>query len=837
MIIALQNGLPFNSAFLRTIVLAALLTASFTMAPTRNARGQTISQAEADQIRNDLYANRGTELSKLRQRLALTEFYLSRKKPRTDSAFLYLNLADTIAKRKGTEADQTAVTMLRVKALLADGDTTKSSALFRQILSRYHKEGNKQAEAEMLYKYACSRLFETFYSFQPYSYSGVRKSGYLQGVLQDLTRSGKLAAEISDRQLEARAQLQIAYALYYQREMDKAQAIVNSLILFYKQHKLPGLYEVYTFNSRLENYKGRYTLAIKYGLDALRAAEAEKETQRLICIYPLLIENYHRAEMTDEAIKAYSTYKVLQKQPGRQVDPLYLFLFAKISKKLGEQKELIRTLNDINPDNRFYGSADRMNVFDALAELNESIGDYALAQQYHYKARANAALAPPLVKLRLDLDLGVFYSKWGKYDSAAVYLNRVLDPANHVAEQNLRTANLYAFKVDSARSDYGSALKHFKEYYRLQDKLSGVEVKSRIQDLRLAYETEKKEQDIFLLRNKLKLEQVLKAAREKDIKLLKNKVRLRDYETAVKERDIVLLRTKVNLAHFQSADKEKSILLLKNEAKMQQNNLQKSKLIRNVMIIGTALLVTILLLLYRQILLKKHANDQIARKNTELTTLVHDKEMLMKEIHHRVKNNLHIVTSLLESQAAFLSDDALSAIQDSRQRVEAMSLVHQKLYLTDNVNLVDMSTYIRELVSFLRESFGIRSNIAYTLDIDPVGLEIAKAIPLGLIINETVTNSVKYAFPDNRPGEIRISLKYLTDRLVVFSVTDNGIGMPEQVFATTELKSLGMELIRGLSNDMEGQLEITVANGTCIKLSFDHVAKNEIEASSFDGRI
>src|SRR5690606_9508998 len=150
-----------------------------------------------------------------------------------------------------------------------------------------------------------------------------------------------------------------------------------------------------------------------------------------------------------------------------------------------------------------------------------------------------------------------------------------------------------------------------------------------------------------------------------------------------------------------------------------------------------------------------------------------------REIHHRVKNNFHIVASLLEIQSSYLKNKAaLSAIQDSQRRIHSMSIIHQKLYQSDSLSIIHMPEYIYELVEYLKDSYAVRKEIGFTLKIENIALDQAIAITLGLILNEAITNSLKYAFSKTDHGRIAISLKYVTDSHILLTIQDNGSGLP-----------------------------------------------------------
>lgn len=175
--------------------------------------------------------------------------------------------------------------------------------------------------------------------------------------------------------------------------------------------------------------------------------------------------------------------------------------------------------------------------------------------------------------------------------------------------------------------------------------------------------------------------------------------------------------------------------------------------------------------------------------------------------------------SLLESQSAYLENDALQAIKDSQHRVFAMSLIHQKLYQTASVATIDMSIYLQELIQYLRESFETRQRVRFQVQIEQVELDVTRAIPLGLILNEAVTNALKHAFPNNRTGLILLSLTRQADNQILLSVADNGIGLPTD-FDNVRTNSLGMKLMKGLSREINAQLCIESKEGTLIKVAF-----------------
>jgi two-component sensor histidine kinase len=279
---------------------------------------------------------------------------------------------------------------------------------------------------------------------------------------------------------------------------------------------------------------------------------------------------------------------------------------------------------------------------------------------------------------------------------------------------------------------------------------------------------------------------------------------------------------------YQTQEKELQIAALNQKAELEQANLRQAVLVKNLTVAGIVASLIIVGLLYRQNLLKQRNNQAITIKSGQLQHLLSEKEWLLKEIHHRVKNNLQIVMSLLSSQSTYIdSQPALAAIKESQHRVQAMSLIHQKLYNSDNVSSINISFYIREMVSYLSDSFDTGQRIRFDLNVESIEMDVGEAVPLGLILNEAITNSIKYAFPDDRSGMISIALVSTSEDHCVLTMADDGIGMPPE-FEHGKVGSLGMTLMKGLSEDLDGKFSIETRNGTTIKIVFMHNLKVRI---------
>lgn len=241
----------------------------------------------------------------------------------------------------------------------------------------------------------------------------------------------------------------------------------------------------------------------------------------------------------------------------------------------------------------------------------------------------------------------------------------------------------------------------------------------------------------------------------------------------------------------------------------------------------SVLVFLILGLLYKLFRTKKNHEQTVQLKealinsqNEILNTLVCEKEWLLKELHHRVKNNLQVVISLLNSQSAYLENkDALLAIQDSQHRMNAMSLIYQKIYDAENLAVIDMCWYIPELIAYLKGVFNTEKKISYKLYIECVYLDVAQAVPLGLILNEAIINAIKYAYPEMGQGEVNIRLKRIVNETYQLIISDNGVGVPNDA-ALKNKSSFGMHLMDGLSTQADGTFNIESKNGLTITIDF-----------------
>ncbi len=200
-----------------------------------------------------------------------------------------------------------------------------------------------------------------------------------------------------------------------------------------------------------------------------------------------------------------------------------------------------------------------------------------------------------------------------------------------------------------------------------------------------------------------------------------------------------------------------------------------------------------------------------------------EKETMLREIHHRVRNNLQVISGLLQLQAKASNNPELAeSFQESQNRIHAMAMVHEKLYNSGDFSGIDLTVYIRSLSQQLLQSYSVNpGNIDITIQGDgDIFVNIQKAIPCGLVMNELISNALKHAFPGNRPGELDISLRKTKDMEIEIVVHDNGLGLPDEVDIHNP-QSMGLDLVNGLvNNQLYGQIEVKRDKGTEFRIIF-----------------
>jgi two-component system, sensor histidine kinase PdtaS len=256
-------------------------------------------------------------------------------------------------------------------------------------------------------------------------------------------------------------------------------------------------------------------------------------------------------------------------------------------------------------------------------------------------------------------------------------------------------------------------------------------------------------------------------------------------------------------AAVEKAEQEKKDIQVQEELRRHRN-------IRNYTFAVLSIVLLFSVVFYLQ-------RNKIAREKKKSDKLLTDKELLLKEIHHRVKNNLEVVSSLLALQSAQIDDPyTKDAMQEGQNRVHSIGMVHQKLYQGENLDAIDMKDYFVNLSKSILHSFGAEERITIELAMDNLNVDIDTAVPLGLIVNELLTNTIKYAFPNNQSGTVNIKLEKQTGGILHLEVSDNGVGKS----GLTQGSGFGGQLVSLLTKQLNGSMKEENKNGTHISFDF-----------------
>ncbi|MGB3105057.1 tetratricopeptide repeat-containing sensor histidine kinase [Sphingobacterium siyangense] len=510
--------------------------------------------------------------------------------------------------------------------------------------------------------------------------------------------------------------------------------------------------------------------ALKYALEARRVVENESTTTTkddLAAVYNIVGLIYYDLKSNKEALENYQkAFEIAKSQGDRYGIHTITLNLATILSRLNRVSDALNLLDNVTKD---YAS----DIYSIR---------YAYLYTMLYTRNKNTKKAYPYYQELLTyyktgnitgqerhimmIGIASYLFADGQIKQMYPYLEEI--ERSMTRESSLLRASelrkLY-YLADSARGDFKSAFKNLAAFKTISDSINSVERAKELTALQLDYDTEKKDHDI---------------------------------------------------------------VLLKQKGQLQKSLLEREAIIRNVFIGSFVVLLIFAGFLYIQNAIKKRSNakltlkqEEINAQNEKLKQLIAEKEWLLKEIHHRVKNNMQIIISLLNTQSAYLeNEDAISAIQNSQNRMHAMSLIHQKLYQTDNLSRIDMKWYIQELTEYLKDSFQSEKSVKFEIQVDPITLDVAQAVPVGLILNEAINNAIKHAFAQ-REGTVFISFRRIkaTPYDLLLSIADNGIGIQKDL-SSSDSDSFGMNLMQGLTSQLDGEFKLTSDQGVFITIQF-----------------
>lgn len=586
-----------------------------------------------------------------------------------------------------------------------------------------------------------------------------------------------------DRQSQAEILEFIANLYIEHDDFKKSLDELNAALLIYNQVGFKRLQGIYSLYGVAYNELGDLSESLKYNLLAAQTGERMKDSGPLMStIYNRIGITYVSSAYYEQACEYFqkgldiaipasdsSAIQILQKN------------MADALRRDGRYAESLALMTKTDRDYPFKGPEPKRHSWFIFMKLYLALHQYKQAQVYYNKLLT--FYHSDQITTRDQIAIEVLFAEYlqtiGKYDQAKVYLaaaEKRRATSFFTSEKEIKYEWL-AYRSDSAAGNQRGAIAHYKKFKQISDQAFNTDKTRQLDQLRLQYETDKKDQDIQLLTQK---------------------------------------------------------------ALLQDASLRQEKTYRNVFIAGVVVLLAFSVMLYNRYRLKTRTNIKLERKRREidernltLKKLLEEKEWLLKEIHHRVKNNLQIVISLLNSQSEYLQNkDAIMAIRSSQHRMYAMSLIHQRLYQADNLGLINMKAYVQELISYMKESFDLQKNVTLSVVCEDISLDVAQAVPVGLILNEAVSNAIKYAFTDERKGLISVIFKKDQDDRCRLVVQDNGAGL-RQGTNILENGSLGMSLMQGLTDQLEGAFDVQTNAGVCITVDFKYkevisaIAENE----------
>lgn len=625
----------------------------------------------------------------------------------------------------------------------------------------------------------CRKTGDRKLTARAYAYRGLytapTPATFLQKI-SDLQTAAYIYDSLGNKEGAINVLTGLGYMLVVARQLDEAEkTFLHSLTLIEEMH-FP--YKHYTTDALtlVTLFQGKFGDPFSYSLQTLKAAEETRDSIGWGHFFD------RRADLYNIEGREKEAFEMMQQAANRFVVNRSAAVYGVLGTiadwmgNAGKAREAFQLVADISRQVRtpqtlsdqFGYNLTLSNCYMYLGKLDTA---WLYAKRMDSLERIAENIRGPMRRETINNQFAHIYLRQGNFLKAREYLEMYFSNSSNVDRRlSIDVANYRTLvRIDSALGDKTSALAHYEKYVQLLDSNFRITKIRQAEELQVLYNTQ---------------------------------------------------------------EKEKEIIVLNQQATLKDANLKQATLLRNLTLAGIAGMIVIAILLYRQNRLRKRSSQLISQKNEQLQELLTDREWLLKEIHHRVKNNLQIVTSLLSSQAVYINNEAAqAAIQDSKRRVYAMSLIHQKLYQSNNIATISMPGYVNELVMHVQTSLGTGNRIMVQQNISPLSLDVSQAIPLGLIINECVVNSIKYAFPDGRSGMISINLQTDDADHLLLAIADNGIGLPQD-FDITEQNSLGMDLVRGLAKQLKGHLNIESGNGLHIMIRFAITQKQIQDGSS-----
>ncbi|MBO2009980.1 histidine kinase dimerization/phosphoacceptor domain -containing protein [Hymenobacter negativus] len=684
-------------------------------------------------------------------------------KARTDSALFFMQQAIRLSAALGQRAWQEE-SQLQLGALyMRLDDVARGEPFFRQVIGANQRAGNKTSEMKAWYRMGNGYAYEE--RFNPQYFAQMRAC---------FQPAVALARQIHNREYEGLARKQLAVMLYYEGKLPQAEEEMLQVVAIQKASGSKELHFIYAYLANISQNRGYLNRSLAYTLQIIKILKDEGRITDLDYPYYKLASIYYTTGQFEKTIDALKKSLAVSHQKGEVATRAALGMLVRLMTmtllKQGKAAEALLFVQDIAQRKTYADPRDDALIAASFGDCYMALKQYTLAEQYYQKSLVLNNQLGPSYSLSSNLSLARLYVATRQYAKAESRFKQIAAvPPGKVPLLTIQEIHLLGYQTDSALGHYLPAMAHLRQREAIKDSIFNTAKSRQMEELQVQFETKEKEQNIQLLT-------------EKGLR--------------------------------------------------QQSNLQRAQTARNTTIAGALLLLLLLALGYNRYRLKQRSNQrleaqqrEINEKNHSLEVVLTEKEWLLKEIHHRVKNNLQIIISLLQSQSKYLLDEAaINAIEQSQHRVRAMALIHQKLYRSESLSRIDMPAYIKEVVEQLSECFDPEEQIRFRFQLAPLELDVTQAVPLGLIINEAITNALKYAFPPNfRPdghgGTVDLTLAEVDAGHYLLVVADDGVGMPADVDLRRS-NSMGANIMRGLSKQLGGDLQVASGRGVTISVPF-----------------
>ncbi|MFZ1784691.1 MAG: histidine kinase dimerization/phosphoacceptor domain -containing protein [Ferruginibacter sp.] len=580
--------------------------------------------------------------------------------------------------------------------------------------------------------------------------------------------------------------------------------------------------------------------ALMYGNRALAIAKKIKDPAKVAMGYQVIGVSYDYKDNLDSCLKylndGLAVYRSINRPDGEShiLSDIAIAYYFRGNYELALRNHLSALeLRQKFGNKRFIAVS-----YNNIGLVYRSRKEYGNAALYYQKSLAiKKEINDEQGILNSLLNVGSAFQSEGKYDSALVIAREAITLAKKINAAN----DLIAAEVNQ-----GAALVNLGRYGEALPILKEVEKKSVENNYRnLLYSVYESLGDIYAYKEEFNeadkyyrkgLELTKKGSRMEQESVFYRKLAKNAFNNGNYKQSYEFLELSKNItdtllneensrqinemaAVYEVGEKEKRIEKLNGDNQVSIALAQRRKNERNYFILASVLFLGMAVLAYRAFTANKRKKEQLAVQNAVIEKALHEKEFLMKEIHHRVKNNLQVISSLLNLQSHYIKDEqALEAVKDSRNRVQSMALIHQNLYQEDNLTGIDVNDYAGKLCDNLFQSYNIHpSRIKLIKEIEPINLDVDTVIPLGLILNELVTNSLKYAFPGDKTGAIKIELKE-AEHILTLKVYDNGIGLPDD-FETRYKTTFGYKMINAFIQKLKGQMKIFTDEGAKVEIT------------------